>query len=82
MITSAGVSRIQRKGAEAELVLHLRDGEEERGDHQRWMRQILEGPYSRGDRAQESVADFLYLTLAHEASEIHQRKHAETLAAK
>ena len=79
MITSAGVSKIQRKGAEAELVLHLRDGEEERNDNQRWMRQILEGLYAKGGRAKESVEDFLYLTLVHEASEIHQRKQAETL---
>ena len=79
MITSAGVSRIQRKGAEAELVLHLRDGEEERGDNQRWMRKILEGLYAKGGKAKESVEDFLYLTLVHEASKIHQRKQAETL---
>jgi len=32
MITSARVSRVQRKAAEPELVLHLRDGEEERRD--------------------------------------------------
>ena len=80
MITSAGVSRIQRKGAEAELVLHLRDGEEERGNNHGWMRQILEGLYAKGGLAKESVEDFLYLTLVHEASEIHQRKQAETLA--
>ncbi|MFT6825319.1 MAG: hypothetical protein ACJA1Q_003135 [Pseudohongiellaceae bacterium] len=79
MITSAGVSRIQRKGAKAELVLHLRDGEEEASDNQRWMRQILEGLYTKGELAKESVEDFLYLTLVHEASEIHQRKQAETL---
>ncbi|MBL4581904.1 MAG: pentapeptide repeat-containing protein [Gammaproteobacteria bacterium] len=79
MITSAGVSRIQRKGADAELVLHLRDGEEERGDNPRWMRQVLEGLYAKGGLAKESVENFLYLTLVHEASEIHQRKQAETL---
>ncbi|MBT3529793.1 MAG: pentapeptide repeat-containing protein [Gammaproteobacteria bacterium] len=79
MITSAGVSKIKRKGAEAELVLHLRDGEEERNDNQRWMRQILEGLYAKGSRAKESVEDFLYLTMVHEASEIQQRKKAETL---
>ncbi|MCH2355426.1 MAG: hypothetical protein MK319_01925 [Pseudomonadales bacterium] len=79
MITSAGVSKIQRKGGKAELVLHLRDGEEERNDKQRWMRQILEGLYAKGKRAKESVEDFLYLTLVHEASEIHERKQAETL---
>ena len=79
MITSAGVSKIQRKGAEAELFLHLRDGEEERNDNQRWMRQILESLYAKGGRAKESVEDFVYLTLVHEASEIHQRKQAETL---
>ncbi len=62
MITSAGVSRIQRKGAKAELVLHLRDGEEEASDNQRWMRQILEGLYTKGELAKESVEDFLYLT--------------------
>lgn len=79
MITSAGVSKIQRKGAAAELVLHLRDGEEESGGTQRWMRQILEALYAKGGRGKESVEDFLYLTLVHEASEIHQRKQAETL---
>jgi len=79
MITSAGVSRIQRKGTEAELVLHLRDGEEECSSNRRWMRQILEGLYAKGGLAKESVEDFLYLTLVHEASEIHQRKQAETL---
>ena len=79
MITSAGVSKIQRKGGKAELVLHLRDGEEERNDKQRWMRQILEGLYAKGKRAKESAEDFLYLTLVHEASEIHERKQAETL---
>lgn len=79
MITAAGVSRIQRKGAKAELVLHLRDGEEERNDKQRWMREILEALYIKGGRGKESVEDFVYLTLVHEASEIHQRKQAETL---
>ncbi len=79
MITSAGVSRIQRRGAEAELVLHLRDGEEERDDKPRWMRQIIERLYAKEGRARESVEDFIYLTLVHEASEIHERKKAETL---
>tara|TARA_B110000858_G_scaffold130062_1_gene147875 strand:+ start:3585 stop:5453 length:1869 start_codon:yes stop_codon:yes gene_type:complete len=79
MITAAGVSKIQRKGAEAELVLHLRDGEEESNGKQRWMRQILESLYAKGGRGKEAVEDFLYLTLVHEASEIHQRKQAETL---
>jgi len=79
MITSAGVSRIQRKGNQVELVLHLRDGEEESSGNQRWMRKILEGLYAKGGPAKESVEDFLYLTLVHEASEIHQRKQAETL---
>lgn len=80
MITSAGVSQIQRKGAAAEMVLHLRDGEEERKDNKRWMRQILENLYAKGRRAQDSVEDFLYLTLVHEASEIHQRKEVNTLS--
>ena len=80
MITSAGVSKIKRKGAIEEFVLHLRDGEEERHDKPRWMRQILEGLLAKGGRAAESVEDFLYLTLVHEASEIHQRSHAETFA--
>lgn len=79
MITAAGVSKIQRKGAEPELVLHLRDGEEERGNSPRWMRQILEGLAAKGGRARETVEDFFYLTLVHEASEIHQRKKGETL---
>lgn len=79
MISSAGVSKIQKKDGEKELVLHLRDGAEERKEGQRYMRQILEGLYAKGGLAQESVEDFLYLTLVHEASEIHQRKQAETL---
>lgn len=79
MITAAGVSKIQRKGAQPELVLHLRDGMEERHDKQRWMRQILESLYTKGGRAKESVEDFIYLTLVHEASEIHQRKQTDTL---
>ena len=79
MITAAGVSKIQRKGAETELVLHLRDGEEESNGKQRWMRQTLESLYAKGGRGKEAVEDFLYLTLVHEASEIHQRKQAETL---
>ncbi len=80
MITCAGVSKIQRKGAGEEFVLHLRDGEDERKNNQRTMRQILEGLYAKGGRGQESVEDFLYLILVHEASEIHQRKQVETLA--
>ncbi|NKB33468.1 MAG: hypothetical protein GKR91_10260 [Pseudomonadales bacterium] len=79
MITSAGVSKIQRKGAEPEMVLHLRDGEEERNENNRWMRKIIENLFAKGSRPQESVEDFLYLTLVHEASEIHLRKQAETL---
>ncbi len=79
MITAAGVSRIKRKDGEEELVLHLRDGEEERGNNERWMRKIIERLYAKGGRGKESVEDFLYLTLVHEASEIHQRKQAETL---
>ena len=35
MITSAGVSLVRTKGG-SELVLHLRDGEEERGENPRW----------------------------------------------
>jgi hypothetical protein len=80
MITSAGVSKIRKKGGKAELVLHLRDGEEERKQDKRWMRQILEGIYAKGKRAEESVEDFLYLTLVHEASEIQQRKQADSLS--
>lgn len=80
MITSAGVSKIKRKSAEAEFVLHLRDGEEERTGSQPYMRQIIESLYAKGGRAQESIEDFLYLILVHEASEIHQRDQAETLA--
>lgn len=79
MITAAGVSRIRRKGALPELVLPLRDGEEERSGDRRWMRQILENLYAKGGRGQVGVEDFIYLTLVHEASEIHQRKQAETL---
>jgi len=79
MITAAGVSRLQRKDGKSELFLHLRDGEDERHDNNRWMRQILEGLYEKGGRAAESVEDFVYLTFVHEASEIHQRKKAETL---
>ncbi len=79
MITAAGVSKIKRKGVDAEFVLHLRDGEEERNDRPRWMRQVLESLHAKGGRAKDSVEDFLYLTLVHEASEIHQRKQAETL---
>lgn len=79
MITSAGVSKIQRKGAEAELVLHVRDGEEERKGDQRWMRQILESLVAKGGREKDAVEDFVYLTLVHEASEIYQRPQAETL---
>jgi len=79
MITAAGVSKIKRKNADAELFIHFRDGEEERHDNTRWMRKILESLYAKGGRAKESVEDFVYLTLVHEASEIHQRKQAETL---
>jgi len=80
MITSAGVSKIKRKSAETQYVLHLRDGEEERTGSQPYMRQIIESLYAKGGRARESVEDFLYLILVHEASEIHQRDQAETLA--
>lgn len=79
MISAAGVSRIKKKGGGTELVLHVRDGEEERNDKPRWMRQVLERLYAKEGRARESVEDFLYLILVHEASEIHQRKKAETL---
>lgn len=79
MITAAGVSGIKKKDGAEELVLHLRDGEEERGNNDRWMRKIIERLYAKGGRGKESVEDFLYLTLVHEASEIHQRKQAETL---
>ena len=78
MITSAGVSLVRTKGG-SELVLHLRDGEEERGENTRWMRRILEGLHAKGGHAKESVEDFLYLTLVHEASEIHERKQVESL---
>ena len=57
MITSAGVGHIKVKGQQ-QLVLHLRDGEEERKENQRWMRQILENLYKKGGRAQESVRRF------------------------
>lgn len=79
MITSAGVSKIRRKGAEAELVLHIRDGEEERKGNQRWMRQVLENLAAKGGREKDVVEDFIYLTLVHEASEIYQRPQADTL---
>lgn len=79
MITSAGVSKIVRQGGETELVLHLRDGEEEKKENKHYMRQILEGLHNKGGRAGESTEDFLYLTLVHEASEIHQRKQTDTL---
>lgn len=78
MITSAGVSLVRTKGG-SELVLHVRDGEEERGNNQRWMRKILEGLHAKGGHAQTSVEDFIYLTLVHEASEIHERKQVESL---
>ncbi|MCG8414214.1 MAG: hypothetical protein MI746_08340, partial [Pseudomonadales bacterium] len=80
MITAAGVSSIQGKGGTSELVLHLRDGDEERRERKRWMRQVLESLYKKGGRVKEAVEDFIYLTLVHEASEIQQRKAAETLA--
>ncbi|MEQ8315312.1 MAG: pentapeptide repeat-containing protein [Gammaproteobacteria bacterium] len=79
MITAAGVSAIKTKNAADELVLHFRDGEEERKDDKRWMRQILQSLHKKGGRVKEAVEDFVYLTLVHEASEIHQRKQAETL---
>lgn len=78
MITSAGVSSVRMKGQE-QLVLHLRDGEDERKEDRRWMRQILENLHKKGGRVQEAVEDFLYLTLVHEASEIHERKNSNTL---
>lgn len=78
MITSAGVSLVRTKGG-SELVLHVRDGEEERGNNQRWMRKILEGLHAKGGHAQQSVEDFIYLTLVHEASEIHERRQVESL---
>lgn len=78
MITSAGVSSVNSRGTE-ELVLHLRDGNEERGSNKRWMRQILESLYKKDGKAKQAVEDFLYLTLVHEASEIHQRNKADTL---
>lgn len=80
MITSAGVEKIKRKNAEEQLVLHIRDGKEERVGSQPYMRQILESLYDKGGRGQESVEDFLYLILVHEASEIHQRNQADTLS--
>ncbi len=79
MITSAGVSKVQNKAGGTELVLHFRDGEEERRGDRPWMRQILEKLLTRGEREQAAVQDFVYLTLVHEASEIYQRRQAETL---
>ncbi len=79
MITSAGVSKLKVKGQQ-QLFLHFRDGEEERKDNQRWMRQVLENLYKKGGRVQEAVEDFLYLTFVHEASELQQRKTTDTLA--
>jgi uncharacterized protein YjbI with pentapeptide repeats len=78
MITAAGVSQVKTKKG-SELLLHFRDGKEEASPGQRWMRQILEGLYGKGGRGQETVTDFFMLTLVHEASEMHQRKQAETL---
>jgi uncharacterized protein YjbI with pentapeptide repeats len=79
MITCAGVSRVKRKNGGDEVVLHLRDGEEERGENPRFQRKILEVLYTKGGRGRESVEDFLYLTFVHEASEIHQRMQEDTL---
>ena len=79
MITCAGVSRLKRRNGGDELVLHLRDGEAERGENPRFQRKILEVLYARGGRGKESVEDFLYLTLVHEASEVQQRMQEETL---
>lgn len=79
MITAAGVTRIKRKNGGEEVVLHLRDGEEERGENPRFQRKILEVLYAKGGRGKESVEDFIYLTLVHEASEIHQRMQEDTL---
>ncbi len=79
MITAAGVSSIRAKGKE-ELLLHFRDGEEENKGNKRWMRQVLESLFKKGGRVREAVEDFFYLTLVHEASEIHQRKRADTLS--
>lgn len=79
MITAAGVSRMQKKGADPEPYLHFRDGEEECSGDKRWMRQILENLYAKGGRGKDVVEDFVYLTLVHEASEIYERRHAETL---
>ncbi len=78
MITAAGVSKLGSKSGE-KLALHLRDGEEERGDNKRWMRLVLENLYNKGGRVKEAVEDFLYLTLVHEAAEIHQRRQTNTL---
>ena len=80
MITAAGISEVQAKGARSQLVLHIRDGEEERREDRRWMRQVLEGLFAKGGRAKDSVEDFIYLTLVHEAAEILQRNQAETLS--
>ncbi|MDD9958245.1 MAG: hypothetical protein OXU66_04825 [Gammaproteobacteria bacterium] len=77
MITSAGVSKIKTKSGKEEMVLHFRDGEEERKSKPRWMRKILEGLHAKGGRAGDSVEDFIYLTLVHEANEIHIREEAE-----
>ena len=78
MITSAGVSSVKSKSG-TELVLHLRDGEDERGNNERWMRLVLESLYRKEGKARQAVEDFIYLTLVHEASEIHQRKKDDTL---
>lgn len=79
LITAAGVSSVKRKSGGDEVVLHLRDGEEERGENSRFQRRILEVLYAKGGRGKESVVDFLYLTFVHEASEIQQRTQPETL---
>ena len=43
------------------------------------MRKILDGVYAKGGRSQPAVDLIIYLTLVHEASQIHQRKIPETL---
>ena len=78
MITAAGITAIKRKGV-PELMLHLRDGEEERDENPRWMRQIIEAAYAKGGRGKDVVEDFIYLVLVHEASEIYVRRQTDTL---
>ncbi|MEQ8953122.1 MAG: hypothetical protein RL120_03245, partial [Gammaproteobacteria bacterium] len=79
MIPAAGLSAIKRKGADPELVLHLRDGEEERSGDEPWMRQVIESQYQQEGASRGAVEDLVYLVLVHEASEIHAREQAETL---